>query len=127
VIERNSRIDVNAELPRGPRILPRVTESTHAALSAYAAAHDCFLSDAIEAAAQALAVRAADLRGSAGQFGYQSATKHWGGNYFPLPPHRGFIFWDKVNDLPNAGCLVHAIRAMRRRTRRMQGNIFMLW
>lgn len=24
----------------------------------------------------------------------------WGGNYFPLPPHRGFIFWDKVNDLP---------------------------
>jgi site-specific DNA-methyltransferase (adenine-specific) len=24
----------------------------------------------------------------------------WGGNYFNLPPHRGFIFWDKVNDLP---------------------------
>lgn len=24
----------------------------------------------------------------------------WGGNYFDLPPHRGFIFWDKVNDLP---------------------------
>jgi len=30
-------------------------------------------------------------------------SKHqiiWGGNYFELPPHRGFIFWDKVNDLP---------------------------
>ena len=30
-------------------------------------------------------------------------SKHqiiWGGNYFNLPPHRGFIFWDKVNDLP---------------------------
>jgi site-specific DNA-methyltransferase (adenine-specific) len=24
----------------------------------------------------------------------------WGGNYFPLPPHRCFIFWDKVNYLP---------------------------
>lgn len=24
----------------------------------------------------------------------------WGGNYFNLPPHRAFIFWDKVNDLP---------------------------
>lgn len=30
-------------------------------------------------------------------------SKHqiiWGGNYFDLPPHRGFIFWDKANDLP---------------------------
>jgi len=36
------------------RTLARVTESTHALLSAYAAAHDCFLADAIEAAAQAL-------------------------------------------------------------------------
>ena len=24
----------------------------------------------------------------------------WGGNYFDLPPHRCFIFWDKVNALP---------------------------
>lgn len=30
-------------------------------------------------------------------------SKHqviWGGNYYDLPPHRCFIFWDKVNDLP---------------------------
>lgn len=25
----------------------------------------------------------------------------WGGNYFSLPPCRGFIFWDKQNPVPN--------------------------
>ena len=25
----------------------------------------------------------------------------WGGNYFSLPPCRGFIFWDKMNPCPN--------------------------
>jgi hypothetical protein len=36
------------------RTLPRVSELTHAILSAYAAKHDCYLADAIEAAALAL-------------------------------------------------------------------------
>lgn len=25
----------------------------------------------------------------------------WGGNYFPLPPCRGFVFWYKKNPVPN--------------------------
>lgn len=25
----------------------------------------------------------------------------WGGNYFPLPPCRGFVFWNKKNPVPN--------------------------
>lgn len=25
----------------------------------------------------------------------------WGGNYFPLPPHRCFVFWYKQNPVPN--------------------------
>ena len=36
------------------RTLPRVSEVTHALLTAYAATHDCFLADAVEAAARAL-------------------------------------------------------------------------
>jgi hypothetical protein len=36
------------------RTLPRVSELTHALLSAYADQHDCYLADAIEAAALAL-------------------------------------------------------------------------
>jgi hypothetical protein len=36
------------------RTLPRVSEATHALLTAYADAHDCFLADAVEAAAMSL-------------------------------------------------------------------------
>lgn len=25
----------------------------------------------------------------------------WGGNYFPLPPCRGFVIWDKLQTVPN--------------------------
>lgn len=47
-------------IPR-TRTLPRVSEVTHALLTAYATAHDCYLADAIEAAANALSlVHAAD-------------------------------------------------------------------
>lgn len=57
-------------------------------------------------------------------------SKHqiiWGGNYFPLPPTQGFIFWHKGNPVPNFSDGEHAWTSFQRPAKcfdyRYYGNI----
>lgn len=46
----------------------------------------------------------------------------WGGNYFPLPPHRGFIIWDKMVFIPTMSRIEQAYTSFDRLPQLVQIN-----
>lgn len=47
----------------------------------------------------------------------------WGGNYFTLPPSRGWLIWDKVNNVPSAADAELAWTSLDRNTKRFRAPV----
>ncbi len=47
----------------------------------------------------------------------------WGGNYFRLPPSRGWLIWDKINNVPTAADCEMAWTSLDRNTKRYRSAV----